>query len=75
MVIAEWFHFYQCNQKLGKSITIYLASLCKQARTCALCAFLSEALHDRLVCGMLHKSIQKILLTKAEVDLDQALEI
>lgn len=75
IVIAERFHFYQRNQKPGESITNYLASLRKLASTCAFGAFLSEALRDRLVCGMLHENIQKVLLTKADLDLDQALEI
>lgn len=75
IVIAERFHFYQRNQKSGETITNYLASLRKLASTCAFGEFLSEALRDRLVCGMQHENIQKVLLTKANLDLEQALEI
>ena len=75
IVIAEQFHFYQRNQKSGETITNYLVSLHKLASTCEFGEYLSEALCDRLVCSMLHENIQKVLLTKTNLDLDQALEI
>ena len=75
IVIAERFHFYQRSQKPDETITNYLASLRKLASRCEFGAFLTEALRDRLVCGMQHENIQKVLLTKAKLDLDKALEI
>ena len=72
IVIAEQFHFYQRSQKPDETITNYLASLRSR---CEFCAFLTEALRHRLVCGMQHENIQKVLLTKAKLDLDKALEI
>lgn len=75
IVIAERFHFYQRSQKPGESIAEYLAALCQLASQCKFGNFLSEALRDRLVCGLLSENIHKVLLTKADLTLDKALEI
>ena len=75
IVIAERFHFYERSQKSGESIADYLASLRRLASRCKFGTFLSEALRDRLVCGLQSESIQKVLLTKADLTLDKALEV
>ena len=75
IVIAERFHFYQRNQKPGESIADYLAALRRLASRCKFGAFLTEALRDKLVCGMHSESIVKVLLTKANLTLDKAMEI
>ena len=75
IIIAERFHFYRRNQKAGESIANYLADLRRLASRCAFGDFLSDALRDRLVCGMTHENIQKVLLTKAKLTLEQAIEI
>ena len=75
IVIAERFHFYKREQRAGESLTAYVAQLRKLASRCEFGTFLNEALRDRFVCGMLHENIQKVLLTKAKLDLDKALEI
>ena len=75
IVIAEHFQFYKRSQKPGESIADYLASLRRLASRYQFCAFLAEALRDRLVCGLLSKDIQKALLMKADLTLEKALEI
>ena len=75
IVIAERFYFYRCNQKSGESIADYLACLQRKASRCKFGNFLSEALRDRLVCGMASENTQKVLLTKANLTLEQAVEI
>ena len=55
-----------------ESIANYLATLRRLASHCEFGAFLSEALRDKLVCGMHSKNIQKVLLTKAKLTLDKA---
>ena len=75
IVIAERFHFYQRNQKPGESIADYLAVLRRLASRCQFGNFLSEALRDKLVCGMHSESILKVLLTKANLTLEKAMEI
>ena len=75
IVIAERFHFYQRNQKAGESIAEYLATLRRLASRCQFGAFLSEALRDKLVCGMYSENIVKVLLTKATLTLEKAMEI
>ena len=59
----------------GESIANYLANLRRLASRCKFGAFLEEALRDRLVCGMQSENIQKVLLTKANLTLEKALEI
>ena len=75
IIIAERFHFYRRDQKTGESIADYLASLRLLASRCKFGTFLTEALRDKLVCGMQSDNIQKVLLTKANLTLDKAVEI
>ena len=75
IIIAERFHFYRCDQKTGESIADYLAALRRLASRCKFGTFLTEALRDKLVCGMQSDNIQKVLLTKANLTLDKAVEI
>ena len=75
IVIAGRFHFYQWGQRSGKSVSDYLAGLHKLASRCKFRTFLSEALRDRLVCGLSSEAIQKTLLTKDDLTLEKAMEI
>ena len=69
MVIAERFHFHRRNQQSGESIAEYIAELQKLALHCEFGDYLNQALRDRLVCGLLHNSIQKRLLAEADLTL------
>ena len=75
IVIAERFHFYRRNQGSNESVGDYLAQLRCLASRCKFGTFLDEALRDRLVCGLESENVQKVLLTKANLTLDKALEI
>ena len=75
IVIAERFHFYKRNQRSNKSIANYLTSLRRLASRRKFGTFLSKALRDWLVCGMQRENVQKVLLTKANLTLEKALEI
>ena len=75
IIIAERFHFYRRGQGTSESIGDYLANLRRLASRCKFGAFLEEALRDRLVCGMQSEGTQKVLLTKATLTLEKALEI
>ena len=75
IIIAEHFHFYRRDQKTGELIADYLAALRCLASRCKFGTFLTEALRDKLVCGMQSDNIQKVLLTKANLTLDKAVEI
>ena len=75
IVIAERFHFYRRNQGSNESVGDYLAQLRRLASRCKFGTFLDEALRDRLVCGLESENVQKVLLTKANLTLDKALEI
>ncbi len=75
IIIAERFHFYERRQKPTESIANYLATLRRLASRCEFGAFLSDALRDKLVCGMHSENTQKVLLTKAKLILEKAVEI
>ena len=74
IVIAERYHFYRRSQNARESIAEYLASLSRLASRCKFRDFLDEELRDRLVCGMQSESTQKVLLSKADLTLEKALE-
>ena len=75
IMIVERFHFYRQDQKTGESIADYLATLWCLASRCKFSAFLNDALRDKLVCGMQSENTRKVLLTKASLTMDDAVEI
>ncbi len=76
LVIAERYHFHRRDQAEGESIAEYVAKLRRLSRTCEFGAeYLSEALRDRLVCGIRNGSVQKRLLTEADLTLKRAMKI
>ena len=64
IIIAERFHFYERRQKPTESIANYLATLRRLASRCEFGAFLSDALGDKLVCGI-HSENTVTFLIKA----------
>lgn len=75
LVIAERFRFHKMNQSKKESISEYMTELRKLSPYCDFKEGLSDALRDRLVCGMHCSSTQKRLLSEKELDLDKALAI
>ena len=74
LVIAERFHFHRREQAEGESINEYMAELRRLTTHCKFGALLDEALRDRLVCGLRNGSIQKKLLTEADLTSARAVE-
>ena len=74
LVIAERFHFHWWNETVGESIAEYVAELQRLATHCKFEPYLSEALRDRLVCGIRSEGTQKRLLAEAKLDLTKAIE-
>ena len=77
VVIVERFQFHQRNQEAGESVVEYKAEL-PIRRLAANCKFgdhLTQAIQDRLVCGLRSKGIQKGLLAEADLSLATALKI
>ena len=72
LVIAEQYRFHNCVQREGESVSTFAASLKCLASMCNFGTHLNEALHDRFVCGLRCKEIQKKLLTE-EHTFEQAL--
>ena len=75
LVIAERFHFHRRNQASGESIADYVAKLRRLTAHCEFGAALDDTLRDRLVCGLRHESIQKCLLSEANLTLKRAMEL
>ena len=75
LIIVERFAFYGRSQGESESVTEFEAELRKLALHCAFDDFLSQALRDRLVCGLKDQSIQRRLLAEADLTLQKALEI
>ena len=63
------------SQGATESVTEYVAQLRKLATHCEIGEFLSEALRDRLVCGLVSAITQKRLLSEANLTLAKAVEI
>ena len=75
LIISERFKFHKRNQKEGESIADYVVQLKKLTTYCEFKAFLNEALRNRLVCGLKSETIQKKLLSEADLDFDKAVKI
>lgn len=75
LIIAERFYFHQRTQKATETVAEYVAELRRLATNCEFGEFLNDALRDRLVCGLRNPSIQKRLLSEAELKLAKAVEL
>lgn len=75
LVIAERFRFHKRNQFQSESIADYVAELRRLSEHCQFGAGLSDALRDRLVCGMHCGSTQKRLLSENDLTLEKALNM
>ena len=60
---------------MEESIAEYVAELRRLATDCEFGDYLGEALRDRLVCGTRSSSVQKRLLSEADLTFKRALEI
>ena len=74
-VIVRRFQFNTRNQKPSKSISEYIAVLCKAAKHCNYGESLSEMLRERLVCDITNSAVQKRLLAEKELTLEKAVSL
>ena len=72
--IVKRFEFNSRCQREGESIATYVAELRKIAEHCQFGVVLNDMLLDRLVCGMIHKGIQRRLLVEPSLTFDKATE-
>jgi len=75
LVIAERFRFHKRDQKRGESISEYVAELKRLSQNCSFENALNDSIRDRLVCGLTSESIQRKLLSEANLTLQKATEI
>ena len=74
-MITEQFHFHRREQQAEESIAEFLAALRRLATHCQIRDHLEDSLRDRLACGLRSESIQKKLLSEADLTLQRALEM
>ena len=74
IVIAERFKFHKAEQQESESIRHFLVRLKKLAETCEFGGYREEATRDRFVCGLKERTIQRKLLTVADLTLQSAVE-
>ena len=60
-VIAERFRFHGRNQMIGESVAQFVAELRRLTARCEFGEYLTEALRDRLVCGLRSEPAQRKL--------------
>ncbi|KAJ8419115.1 hypothetical protein AAFF_G00006140 [Aldrovandia affinis] len=72
LVIAERFRFHKRNKSRAESVSEYMAELRRLAEHCQFGQGLSDALRDRLVCGLHNEGVQKRLLTEDNLTLTRA---
>lgn len=75
LIIAERFRFHKRNQEDGKSVAQFVADLKRLSEHCEFGMVLNDTIRDRLVCGLSNESIQKRLLSEANLTLKKAIEI
>ena len=75
LVIAEHFKFHHRNQRDGENVAQYMAELRRLSEHCDFKEYLSEALRDRLVCGLMSEAIQRRLLSQKHLTLETAYDI
>lgn len=73
-VIAERFKFHKRDQLPGESIADCIAELRCLTTHCAFGEYLSDALRDRLVCGLRAEGTQRKLLAIKDLTLQEAVE-
>ena len=75
LVIAERFRFHKRDQHDGEAVSAFVADLRKLSQHCEFGTALDSSLRDRLVCGLHNESIQKRLLSEADLTFKRATEI
>ncbi len=73
--IVQRFKFHMQTRQAGESVGMFLAELRAVAQHCNFGPTLDDMLQDRLVCGINDGSIQRLLLYKVELTLEDALKI
>lgn len=71
----ERLRFHKRNQEEGKSVTLFVSELKKQAEHCEFKDVQNNTIRARLVCGLRSEAIQKRLLTESALTQEKAIEI
>ena len=73
--IAQRLHFRKCEEAPGEPIVEFNAARCKLATHCNFGANLEMDLWDQIVCRLQQESIQRQLLTKADLTYKNTIEM
>ncbi|XP_062374782.1 uncharacterized protein K02A2.6-like [Sardina pilchardus] len=74
-IIVQRFKFHTHSRKQGMTVATFVAELRQLSEHCEFGAVLEDMLRDRLVCGINVDSIQRRLLSEANLTFKKALEI
>lgn len=72
--IVQRFHFHNCKQQPGQSISAFIAELRKLSVHCNFGDQLENMLHDRIVCGVRDPALQRQLLSETALTFKSAEE-
>lgn len=70
--ISESFKFFHRNQQEGESVHAFIVEIRRLAHNCNFSSMLDRMLRDRIVCGVRSRNLQKQLLAKPELTLQEA---
>lgn len=70
--ISESFKFFHRCQQEGESVHAFIVAIRQIAHNCNFSTMLDRMIRDRIVCGVTSKNVQKQLLAKKDLNLQEA---
>ncbi|XP_075728639.1 uncharacterized protein LOC119176573 isoform X2 [Rhipicephalus microplus] len=70
--ISESFKFFHRCQQEGESVHAFIVAIRQMAQNCNFSTMLDRMIRDRIVCGVRSKNLQKQLLAKKDLNLQEA---
>ncbi|XP_070386197.1 uncharacterized protein [Dermacentor albipictus] len=70
--ISESFKFFHRCQQEGESVHAFIVAIRQMAHNCNFGTMLDRMMRDRIVCGVRSKNVQKQLLAKKDLNLEEA---
>ena len=74
-IIQEWACFHQCVQKDGETVEAFIENLYELTKHCEFGLQRDQQIRDRIVIGILDKSLSQKLQMKSDLNLDTAIKM
>ena len=74
-IIQEWACFHQCVQKDGETVEAFIENLYELTKHCKFGLQRDQQIRDRIVIGILDKSLSQKLQMKSDLNLDTAIKM